>query len=101
MSKVIGYAGSECAGQVAKIPVAQEVMNYAERLASASVELAEQVNNTLSSVARQPVPMPACGKETCEISREYPPLFSELRDHLDRIERSINNIRGTIDRTEL
>jgi len=90
---------NEACVKAAREPVSHEVISYASRLASISDELAERVDSRLSPVARQSCPKPESGqiKET----REYPPLFDELRGNLFRIEQALKDISDTIDRTEL
>ena len=72
------------------------------RMAEAIAERAERVNATLAerlaSVTNQPE---GPKSELAEVQRDFPPLFSDLRQYLVRIARALNGIEDTTNRTDL
>lgn len=90
---------NDCKEVVAREPVSHEIMMFATRLSSVGSELADRVEKTLAPVVRASSPKPECGQ--IKESREYPPMFEDLRNSLYRIERAMNGISDTLDRAEL
>lgn len=77
---------------------AMEVLRMAEVIA----ERAERVNGMLAerlaSVTNQ---QEGPKNELAEVQRDFPPLFSDLRQYLQRISNALNGIEDTTHRTEL
>ena len=83
-----------------KQSVADEIMEKLDLLRGIASTTAERVESKLTPVMRQDTPEPetACvGKGV----REYPHLFTEMRDHLENIEGAFDRIANALDRTEL
>lgn len=93
---------NEC-GKTAKIgreTAAQELLQFASRLAERADRISARVEDKLQLVMIPDSPCPP----PCELSKEdrkYPPLFDELRNRLQVIENSLSNIEACITRTEL
>lgn len=84
--------------------VAEEVMESASYLSSRAEGLVDRLTSLLGPVTTQPVPrpvVPGISKAIGASDREYPPLFSDLRHHFERIETSLDAITDVLDRTEL
>lgn len=96
------YENANMAGTTLKAerqPVAMEVVAFANELADRATRLAERVNGKLCPVmvSACPVPPTANGIE----SREYPPLFNDLRSRLFDIRNALCCIEDSMSRTEL
>jgi hypothetical protein len=85
--------------KVAREPVAQEIMQFASRLAEMSNDLSLRVQEKLSPVMLSE--RPSATGEALKQPREYPPLFEELRSRLHAIESSLHIIENAMSRTEL
>lgn len=80
-------------------PVAEEVLTYIDLITANSQQVADRVEERLSSITLSAVePTPPSDEVK---SREYPPLFMGMRDMLQKIETSLNRIEYTLDRVEL
>lgn len=84
---------------VPQCTVSDEILGYASSLAEQINYLAERVHGKLRPVMVEDYPKAGC----CEAvkSREYPPLFNELRNKFDSIKYSIESIESALSRTEL
>lgn len=95
----IGRSGTDCPTP-ARVTVAQEVLDFSYQLAERAANLAERVQGKLSGVMVSPAP--ACNTGEAEkLSREYPPLFSELRGRLYHFQTALDTIEDALSRTEL
>lgn len=83
----------------AQQPVSNEVMVFVEMLAKRAQNLAERVNGKLHSVMTSEMPRTCDG--AIKDGREYPPLFSELRNNFNTIESALDSIEYAMQRTEL
>lgn len=81
--------------------VSVDIINYVSMLSEKSQIIVETLNNKLLPVMVKSIPIPEKGKEKEKEEREYPPLFSEIKNHLSIIEQSFNNIEDDLYRTEL
>jgi len=79
--------------------VAEEVMKYAAALAERAEMVSDRVGSKLLMVTTPPCDVAGCRGE--EPQRESPPLFAELRSRFYAIERALDNIQYTLDRTQL
>lgn len=95
-----GRAASQCIGAnpQARMSVADEIMDMADKLVESSGDLSERTAGKLNSICRESPK--DCVKEP-EGVRGFPPYFEMLRDKFDRIERNLFLIRETLDRVEL
>lgn len=84
---------------VGRRPVASEVADFAQSLANRAAALSERVNCKLESVMVASCPLPDAIE--AKDSKEYPPLFSDLRNSLRGIEAALENIESAMSRTEL
>ena len=91
---------SSLAGNIVREPVSQEIIQFAVHLADMSAMLAARVNDKLSPVMLS-LPQPTVAEVVPPPTREYPPLFEELKAALQVIEKSLQNIENAISRTEL
>jgi len=90
-------SGKACVAP-AQDPIAREVMNALDRLASAAEKVACRTADKLHPICQSACPSPdGCDK----VAREYPPLFSEMREKLETIENSIDRINNVLDRAEV
>lgn len=93
------YSDVGNSAKIARETVAQEVMQYASRLAEMADKVSSRVQGKLQPVMLSDRP---CGTvEKAKEPREYPPLFEELRNRLQVIESSLYSIENSISRTEL
>jgi hypothetical protein len=93
------YNDSGNAAKIARETAAQEIVQFASRLADMSYSLASRVQGKLTPVMLSDRPNPTC--EAVKQPREYPPLFEELRSRLHTIENSLYAIENAMSRTEL
>jgi hypothetical protein len=78
--------------------VSQEVLNVLDRLASAAEKVACRAADKLHPICQSSCPTP----DGCDtVAREYPPLFSEMRERLETIENSIDRMNNVLDRAEV
>ena len=85
---------------VEKQSVAEEVMENLIGLSHKALNVAERLENKLAPVMTQPAltaETKGCGSD----GREYPPLFSDMKDHMTVIEIALHRIEYSIDRTGL
>ena len=87
-----------CSEKAGKDSIAAVLDEQAERIASLSIEIFQQVNSRLQCVSR--MSMAEDPKET-SYPEAYPPFFESLRSNLLAIERSLNGISDCLDRLEL
>ena len=82
-----------------KQPVSLEIAQLAQDLANKAQALSERVDDKLAPVmiSAEPLNSGAVAKDVTE----YPPLFSDLRDSLRRINAALDNIGYAMSRTEL
>jgi hypothetical protein len=83
-----------------RITAADEIF----KLADDTVAMAQNVcENTLKKLQLVAIPEPDVSEEKnkAEQPRAYPPLFAQLRSDLTAIRNYLNQIQGTINRTEL
>lgn len=85
--------------QPARQPVSADVMQYANNLANRAQSLAERVNEKLHPVMTSETPR-ARGT-VCKDSVEYPPMFADMRNNLQRIDAALDSIEYAMSRTEL
>jgi hypothetical protein len=83
----------------AREPVAAEICKFAAGLAERAENLAARLSGKLSPVTTSATP--TCGMERGIDSKEYPPLFAELRTRFFTLETAMNQIEDTLSRTEL
>lgn len=79
--------------------VAAEICKFAAGLAERAENLAARMSGKLSPVTTSATP--ACGVDKKIDSKEYPPLFAELRTRFFSLETAMNQIEDTLSRTEL
>ena len=84
---------------VARKPVASDIAEFAEKLANRANSIADRLQGKLQSVMISDRPSEGCCNEIQD--REYPPLFSDLRNNFNSISRSLDSIEYAIQRTEL
>lgn len=85
--------------EAAKESVAQEVLSFAYRLAERSNMIASRVHDKLYPVML--LAQPSTANEKVEATREYSPLFNDLRDQMWKIESALYDIESAISRTTL
>jgi len=80
-------------------PIAIEVVKALDSLAIAAERVAGRTADKLHPICQSV----ACqSPEGCDtVAREYPPLFSEMREKLETIEKSIDQINNVLDRVEV
>ena len=88
-------------GKAVRESVAQEILQFASRLAERSDSVSSRVLGKL-----QPVMLSdrSTGTAICEQvreAREYPPLFEELKSRMQVIENSLQLIESAMSRTEI
>lgn len=89
------------AGTVAKRePISQSILSFASRLADKADSLATRTHNKLGPVMQSVPPSPE-GLKPVTGSQAYPPMFDELRERFNVIDRSLNSIEDALSRTEL
>jgi hypothetical protein len=76
-----------------------EIRRMADVIADRASVLAGSVEGQLEPITRQPEPQ--VGTIADKPSREYPPLFDELKTRLDSIRYSLDRIEDTMNRVEL
>ena len=81
-------------------PIAQDLLDFIDRIAEKSKMVAEHVDQKLISVMLQPIPTPELNCKEID-SREYPPLFNEMNNRLLIIESALDKIEYALNRTEL
>ncbi len=79
-------------------PAANELMAMATSLAERAEEIAQATETKLVVIARE---VPEDEQKKTRESRWFPPLFCKLRESLFRIEDSLEQIQGVVNRTEL
>jgi hypothetical protein len=94
-----GAMNAAAMGAEKREPVSHEIMQLVVTLAERSEVLAVKVQGKLEPVMTPPGPRPdgQCPKET----REWPPLFAEIRKHLVQVLTAMGNIDDALNRTEL
>ena len=94
-------ASIDCSNSVAppREPIAAEICKFAAGLAERAENLAARVGGKLSTVATSPAPQ--CREDSKLDSREYPPLFAELRNRFFTLSSAMDQIEDTLSRTEL
>ena len=80
-------------------PVSQEILEKTKELSEKAMAINDRVHGKLSPVMISPRPV-SPGPEGKQ-PREYPPLFSELREMLINIENALDGIEDVLSRTEL
>ena len=84
--------------EIRKDTVAQQILERMTKIAVMSDEISNRLNDKL-------LPIMIANKEKqiseSEPISEFPPLWSEMRTQLDKIEGSLELINQVIDRTEL
>lgn len=91
---------SNCFGQTeCKQSIANEIATLAGAMADQAERVAIRADEKLSQICSPSVPL--CTIEKNGVSREYPPLFSDLRDKLLCIERALNKINNVLGRAEI
>lgn len=95
-------AGSPMLGCEAKrqATVAEEIVTFAHELAERAEKLSERVHGKLHPVMVPEAPRPCCDA-SAKLSREYPPLFGELRSRFYSISNALESIEAAMSRTEL
>jgi hypothetical protein len=86
-------------GKAMRDTAAQEVLQFAQRVADMADSTASRTLGKLAPVMMSE--RPSVAGETTKAHREYPPLFDELRSRLNSIENSIHLIESAMSRTEL
>ena len=92
-------ASNKCSEE--RISVAEEVVNYASKIAEFSEFLQEKVIKKLNPIMKMSVPSVSAVEYNNEIEREYPPLFSDLRHNMRRIENCLEVIEDAMNRSEI
>lgn len=98
MSRYQEEAKCSSAIAVPNVPVADEIMNYADSLLERIIRLNDRVYDKLRSVMVEDYPRESTEERKL---REYPPLFNDLRNKFDSIKNNIVFIENALDRTEL
>lgn len=80
-------------------PISQSILSFASRLADKADSLATRTHNKLGPVMQVP-PSPE-NLNSATVSQTYPPMFDELRERFNVIDRSLNSIEDALSRTEL
>ena len=93
----------DCANEarIARESVAQEILQYASRLAERSDSVSSRVLGKLQPVMLSDIPTGTAICEKVREAREYPPLFEELRSRMQIIENSLQLIESAMSRTEI
>lgn len=100
-SKVNSYANNLSeAVEVKRGSVATEVIDYTDYVAKKAHDLAVLVSGRLSSVVLPEIEGSA-SDVSAKTQREYPPLYAELRNSLQRIDSSLRQIEDMVQRAEL
>lgn len=87
-------------GRVTRETAATEVVQYAEQTMARAAQLAEMTDRTLHTVCMDFMQAEICDANK-KTQREYPPLFAQLREYLDGINRSMDGVENTLSRVEL
>lgn len=82
-----------------RTPVSKEILAGLEMLAVRADSLAVRANDVLAPVMVSSNPPPT-GTEG-KLKREYPPLFSKMRELIEGINNSLESIESNLSRTEL
>lgn len=80
--------------------VGTQVCQQGNMLADRAQKLVDRVFTKLQPVMRQNGPSTNDNRKE-HVQEDYPPMFNDLRDSMDRIEQALNNIDEAISRTEL
>lgn len=88
----------KCVAGNKREPISHEIMNFVERLANQAEKTAGRASEKLAPICVQPCPTTNGGEK---ISREYPPLFSDMRDRLITIETALTRLNDVLDRAEV
>ncbi len=82
-----------------KETVAQEVMNYLDRIAGQAEKTSSRLEDQLGSVCRRDTPNEEVASAQPE--REYPPYFVDFRERLRNIDYAMHRINDVMDRCEI
>ena len=81
------------------ICVGVEITDYAAQIVAKVEILATTLEDKLMPIMLSSIPVE--GNIPQEDSREYPPMFSDLRYKFDEIQEALERIKSCIERTEL
>jgi hypothetical protein len=80
---------------------ASAILSILEKTAGKAEKTACFVEEKTSSVTQQEPPQLSPNKQCAETQRQYPPLFSRIKELVDQISVSLNRIEDTMRRCEL
>lgn len=85
---------------VKRITAAQETVEFLQRTTRLSEEVAERTSRALQAVTRsEKLPTDKCEPSTP--IRDFPPLFSEMRELIFGLELNLKSVMATLDRLEI